>query len=110
MAGKSSRTKGAAAEREVCQIIRDILLVDVNRNLDQTRDGGNDIDLGKYKLEIKRQETLALPTWCRQVELACNNDEIPVVVYRTSREPWRVVLPLEEFLLLLKANNDNRHC
>ena len=40
---KSQRTKGAAFEREVVNIIKEALGEQVKRNLDQWRDGGHEI-------------------------------------------------------------------
>jgi len=102
MGGKASRNKGAAAELEVAKIINEALGTDIHRNLGQARDGEDDITLGKYRWEIKRRETLAIPSWCRQVEACCKKGEVPIVCYRASRQPWRVVIPLDELLLLIK--------
>lgn len=56
---KSQRTKGAAGERELCNILHDRLGVDVHRNLSQTRDGGTDIAMGPFRIEVKRRARIA---------------------------------------------------
>jgi hypothetical protein len=44
---------------------------------------------------------LAVDQWCAQVEKAAGQD-VPVVVYRRSHQPWRVVLKLEDFIELIR--------
>lgn len=53
--GKAQRTKGAAGEREVCDLILRDLGIEVHRNLQQTRDGGADIKLKPFSIEVKRR-------------------------------------------------------
>ena len=54
----NSRTKGATFEREVVNIIKEVLGEQVKRNLDQWRDGGHDIALGPYMIECKRRASI----------------------------------------------------
>ena len=85
----NSRTKGAAAEREVFALISDALGVRVERNLTQTRDGGYDTVVCGWAIEVKRQEILHLPDWWRQCcEQAKNAELKPMLMYRKSRQPW----------------------
>ena len=98
---KSQRDKGAAAEREVAAILSEVLGVQVRRKLGQVRDGGDDLEVGPFRIEVKRRETLAMDAWSRQVEACAGADQVPVVVYRRSREPWRVSLLLTDFLPLM---------
>lgn len=92
--GKSERTKGAAAEREVFKIIREATGIELKRNLEQYQDTGSDAHIHGFCIEIKRQEALKLKSWWKQVcEEAVNHQEIPVLIYRQSNQPWRVVLP-----------------
>jgi Holliday junction resolvase len=103
MGGRMSRNKGAAAERELAQILSDELGFVVKRKLGQARDSGDDIQVGKFRIEAKRRETLALPAWCRQIEEHCQPGEVPIVAYRQNGQPWRVVLKLGDFLPLLRG-------
>jgi hypothetical protein len=100
--GKGSRDKGHAAENEIKEIINTTLNIDISRNLTQARDGGCDLSLPPYHIEVKRQERVSIDQWCHQAEESCKK-AIPVVAYRRSREPWRVVLQLTDFLTLLKT-------
>ncbi len=61
---------------------------------------GDVVGLPGMHVEVKRCEKLKLPEWTRQAESQCG-DDVPLVVYRSSREPWRVSLPFEDFLNLL---------
>ena len=94
----NSRQKGANAEREFRDVLR-------GYGFQCERDGRLDSDLkhnvpGVY-WEIKRRETLAIPKWIRQAENECGSLE-PVVAFRTSRQPWRVVVSADEYLRLKK--------
>jgi Holliday junction resolvase len=101
--GRSERRKGAEAERELAQILSDELGFVVKRKLGQARDSGDDIQVGKFRIEAKRRETLALPAWCRQIEAHCQPGEVPIVAYRTNGQPWRIVMKLEDFLPLMRG-------
>ena len=45
MSGATSRTKGAAAERELAAALDELIGVRLTRRLDQARGGGHDLDL-----------------------------------------------------------------
>ena len=70
--GKGARNKGAQGEREFLKIVTELLAdrgvtVELRRNYDQTAIGGADcLRLPGVAIEVKRQETLALPSWWRQ--------------------------------------------
>lgn len=100
MSGRASRNKGATAERELATMLSDELGFVVKRKLGQARDGGDDIQIEHYRLEVKRREKLAIDSWCQQIEAAAGPGEWPVVVYRRSGQKWRAVVPIE---LLIKA-------
>jgi Holliday junction resolvase len=102
-----SRNKGAAAERELATILSDELGFVVKRKLGQARDSGDDMQVGKFRIEAKRRETLALPGWCRQIEEHCGPGEVPVVAYRQNGQPWRIVMKLEDFLPLMRGELTN---
>jgi hypothetical protein len=64
---------------------------------------GAEVQVGKFRIEAKRRETLALPAWCRQIEAHCEPHEVPVVAYRQNGQPWRIVMKLEDFLPLMRG-------
>ena len=100
MGGRVSRNKGARGENELAAMLSDELGFVVKRKLGQARDGGDDIQVEHYRLEVKRREALRLDDWCQQIEAAAGPGEWPVVVYRRNGQPWRAVVPIE---LLIKA-------
>ena len=100
--GKSQRTKGAAGERELAKIFADTLGVTVKRNLGQSREGGDDITIGRLRIEVKRCQTLAIPAWCRQIDAACGPGDVPIIAFRQDGQPWRVVMLLDDWLPLIR--------
>lgn len=54
-------------------------------------------------IEVKRAETLRLPDWTRQAEGEAPQGTVPVVCYRSNREPWRVSMKLDDLIALLRA-------
>ncbi len=103
------RQKGQSGEREVADMLNFIIyqvmkelgypeeealkgMTTVQRNQNQSAVGGNDLTncLG-LSIEVKRQEQLSVNTWWAQCEAAANrNGEVPVLMYRQNRKPWRV--------------------
>jgi len=100
VSGRASRNKGATAERELAAMLSDELGFPIKRKLGQAREGGDDIQVQNYRLEVKRREKLAIDAWCKQVEDVAGPGEWPVVVFRRSGQKWRAVVPIE---LLIKA-------
>lgn len=74
----------------------------VKRNLGQARDGADDLTVEKFRIEVKRRETIAIDKWSQQVEECAKAGEVPVVVYRRSGQPWRVCLLLDDFIPMLR--------
>jgi len=91
---RSERQKGARGERDFRDLVRTF-------GFDCERDGRLAADLrhgvAGVHFEIKRQERLDVPAWLRQAEAECG-EAIPVVAFRRSREPWRVVAPAADYL------------
>jgi len=102
MGGRASRAKGSAAERDV----RDILKAagfDVHR----TPHSGalewmkGDICGAPWHIEVKRCEALRISEWCAKAESEADG-KTALLIFRRSREPWRVALTLKSFLRLLE--------
>jgi hypothetical protein len=113
--GKSQRTKGAVGEREVCDIFSAALGEKVTRNIGQSRDGGNDIDIKDLVVEVKRRKTLGtIYGWLQQAYAAATvypqsieagaklpqaqMRGTPIVVCRQDGGEWIVVLRLTDFI------------
>lgn len=103
MSGRMSRNKGAAGEREFAKILSAELGMEIKRKLGQARDGGDDIQVGKFRIEVKRRERLAIGEWCEQVEEAAEPGDVPVVAFRKNGDKWRVVMLLDDFLPLMRG-------
>ena len=102
MSGRMARNKGAAGEREFAALLSDQLGQVVKRKLGQARDGGDDIQVGRFRIEVKRRERLQVVEWCEQVEACADAAEVPVLAFRRNGEPWRVVLRLDDFIPMLR--------
>jgi Holliday junction resolvase len=103
-----SRTKGATAEREVVQIIREHGWQQATRTSDGRRQfGRGDVAGGPagVHIEVKRQEKLNVPAAFRQIESDADVHDVPVLVHRPSRQQWMATLPLDELLALLKLKD-----
>ena len=61
MGGRMSRNKGAAAERELAALLTNELGFVVKRKLGQARDSGDDVQVGRFRIESKRTETVSVP-------------------------------------------------
>jgi hypothetical protein len=101
--------KGKAGEREVAAMLNGIVVEvmtamafpsdqieaatkTVQRNQNQTAVGGCDLtNVFGMSVEVKRQEQLSIGTWWRQCTSAAErNNELPVLIFRQNRKPWRV--------------------
>lgn len=64
------------------------------RNLGQERDGGSDIKLGPWDVEVKRRRRIAnLYEWLENADM---------VVLRGDSKPFLVVLPWTEFVRIAR--------
>ena len=99
--GKAQRTRGQVFEREIVNTLKDAG-IDAARNLDQTRDGGGDIDLGAYMIECKRRASIAVYDWLDQCTCAARPGQIPLVVARGDRREAVVILRLHDFIPMLR--------
>lgn len=107
--GINIRQKGAEGEREIIRmltpIVKEVMTAlefpaekieaaekSIQRNQNQSAVGGCDLsNVFGMAIEVKRQEQLAIGTWWQQcVAAAKRNDEIPVLMFRQNRKPWRI--------------------
>ena len=102
MTGRMARNKGARGENELAAMLSDELGFVVKRKLGQARDGADDIEVGPFRIEVKRRETLAVMQWVKQIEACTPADQIPVVAFRQNGQEWRVVLRMKDFIPLMR--------
>jgi len=100
---KMQRTKGAAGERELAEILTATLGRKVSRKLGQARDGGDDIQTGQFKWEVKRRARLSVYEFLEQVEAACKDNDTPIVAMRGDHKGWLVLMRLEDVLPLIQG-------
>ena len=103
------RQKGQSGEREVAKIMNKIVakvrrdlglpqyaLIDelFQRNQNQSAVGGSDLSCPMpLEIEIKRQEQLSINTWWKQcVASAARTNGIPILIFRQSRQKWRIMM------------------
>jgi Holliday junction resolvase len=101
---KRSRDKGLVGEREVKHAFQ-VAGFDARGTEGQ---GDHLVVCGGgvvLHIEVKRAETLRLPDWTRQAESEAAQGTLPLVIYRRSREPWRVSIKLDDLLALLVLLN-----
>ena len=106
--GASQRRKGAAGERELANILSEQLGWVVKRNIGQARDGGDDITVGKFRIESKRRRGIAVHKWVDQAIDACGPNDVPIVACRGDGREWLVVMRLEDALPLIRGELPQR--
>ena len=100
---KAQRTKGAAGEREICDMIFENLGIEVHRNLQQTRNGGAEIKLKPFSIEVKRRAAIGnIYYWVDQAERGCEFPERPIVVCRADRKKWLAIMTIDELFRLIR--------
>lgn len=100
----NSREKGAAAEREFAQLVRDLTGWVLLRNLDQSRSGGHDLmaaedcPLNRFAIEIKRHAVVrphqVSEWWEQATQQAIKAGKTPLLACRADRGKWRVIVPV----------------
>ncbi len=107
--GINIRQKGAEGEREVAKMLNAIIVQvatamgyppeqveaaakSVQRNQNQSAVGGCDLsNVFGISIEVKRQEQLSINTWWAQcVAAAERNNELPLLIWRQNKKPWRI--------------------
>ena len=101
-------TQNKRAERELCALIHEALGVKAVLNVMQNReDGGADIKLNPYSIEVKRRARIGLIyDWMTQARKECSGAERPLVVCRADGKEWLAVMPIEELFRLIREEID----
>jgi hypothetical protein len=104
--GRASRSKGKRGEAQSAKVWRahggDVRPLQSGQ---AERDDAGDylVSIGGQTLIVQcrlRERTRVIEA-SRQVESVARDGELPAVVYRPSREPWRVSMRLEDFAALI---------
>ena len=91
--------KGKKGERECAKWLAGLLNLKYvpERNLEQVRHGGHDLQVEDFIFEVKRCQTLHFRKWWVQICIAVNNMKgglgyEPIVIYRQNNNPWRILI------------------
>lgn len=105
----NSRQKGARAEREIAKILREHGYKDARRGQQYCGTSGDAdvVGLPGYHLEIKHVEKLNLESAWQQSVRDAKENEIPIVIHKKNRTPWKVTMSLDTFLKLVKGGDEN---
>lgn len=102
--GRAARNKGANAERELANFIRDMWNYDVKRG--KVFYGESDlVGLDGIHPEVKRVEKLNIHSAMAQAikEADKKSDGLPAVFFRRDRGEWLVTMRLEDWIDLYGA-------
>lgn len=105
----NSKRKGTQGEHELLRILK-ANGIEAHRNEQMFIGGLENPDVAAkiasepIHFEVKRRERLSIYEAMHQAEHDSNGKAVPVVAYRKNREKWLVILSLEDFLQLTKAN------
>lgn len=99
-----SRRKGREAEAELQRLI-EARGIEVDRALSGRRQPRGDMRIPGVAIESRRREAVAIVRWSREHEATTPDHLTPAVAYRTNGEPWRISLPIADFLDLYQAAN-----
>lgn len=100
----NSRNKGAAGERELAGLLKKYGY-DCRRGQQYCGANGDAdvIGIPGLHIECKRVEKLNLDDALEQSTKDAKDGEMPVVIHRKNRKPWKVTLDLDNFMKLWKA-------
>ena len=83
------RSKGLGGERQFCKWLMDNFGIEAERNLEQVRSGGADINTHGVCFEIKRVENLDIQAaWTQVVVASRTYGSVPILAYRKNNQPW----------------------
>lgn len=99
----NSRAKGAAAEREIANILKSR---GFNARRGQQFCGANGdadvVGLPGFHIEVKRVEALNVDKAMDQAKRDASKDEVPIVVHRKNNRKWKVTISFDDFLDMLE--------
>lgn len=103
----NSREKGCRGERELAAYLRDRGFEAIRG---QQHAGGADSQDVKHNvpgvhIECKRVERGNLYDWLHQAQRDAGPGNTPVVMHRRNKKEWVAILPLDDYLTLIRAAN-----
>lgn len=102
--GTMQRNKGARAENQLASMLSDDLGMEIKRSLGQPRDGGADILIGPYAVQVKHAAKAQIKSWWQQTCAdAAKCKRIPVLAYKINRQGWRIRMRMRELIGINEA-------
>lgn len=107
--GKASRDKGKRGERELANILKEHgFEARRGQQFCGTSGDADVIGIPGIHIECKRVERLNISEAMNQSRRDAKETEIPTVFHRRNNEKWLVTMGLEDFLSILKGDQ-NEH-
>lgn len=101
------KRKGKGAELELARLLSERLGTVVKRNLGQSRDGGHDLLISGWAMEVKRAALPRVSEWWEQTLLQAEKSGLrPVLAYRANFKPWRFVIRIADLVTTLAGQPD----
>ena len=99
----NSREKGKRAELEIAHYLQEHGY-DARRGQQFSGANGDPdvVGLPGVHIEVKHVEKLNLDKAMEQSVRDAKDGEVPVVIHRKNRQPWRVTMSLDDFIELYK--------
>jgi Holliday junction resolvase len=103
--GAMQRRKGMRGENDLATMLTERLGATVKRRLSQSRDGGHDLEMDGWALEVKRASDPQIKKWWLQT-LDQSSDLKPALAYRLDRHDWRFIVRLSDILRSMVVGQD----
>ena len=108
----NSRAKGARAERELANRLKELGYTARRGQQFCGANGDSDVvctELAHYHIECKMVEALNIDKAIDQATRDCQN-KTPIVVHRKKQKPWLVTMYLEDWIKLQKDEAKSSDC
>ena len=105
----NSKSKGKRGELELAELLRHAGYANARRSAQYCGNTGDAPDItgvDGLHIECKRREQIQDEAFMQQAEREAKKGDIPVVMYRRSREKWKVCLRLDIFMLMWSELSD----
>ena len=105
----NSKAKGKRGELELVEELRNCGYANARRSSQYCGNTGDAPDItgvDGLHIECKRREQIQDEAFIQQAEREAKKGDIPVVMYRRSREKWKVCLRLDIFMLMWSELSD----
>ena len=105
----NSKSKGKRGELELAELLRHAGYANARRSAQycgNTGDAPDIVGVDGLHIECKRTEQVRDEVFLQQAERDARKGELPVVMYRRSREKWKVCIRFDMFMLMWNELTD----